>query len=603
MSFHDFSNPGTPDDVTGNPMGGIPTQVIYQSQPDDIADTLLNYNEKFKDADVTLFRDAVIAQTMSVLIGKNKPNAMLVGAAGTGKTRIVEDIARRIANKDATVPAQLANTTIYELPLSSLVAGSSLVGELEEKANAVVEFMSDPDNDAILFIDEIHMLGKANGVYGTIAQVLKPALARGDMRCIGATTLQEASDLANDPALNRRFSRVIVDELTREQTAQVLSSAWPSLSMHYHNKVSINDDTIPLICAAADRYSSAGNHRPDNALTLLDRVCGELIVDRAERLAKITDPTMANALAASPITITESKVKMCAMRIATGQSKQAQVDFDSLDERLSHLFGQDEPKRVIRRLIKTTQLDLFPRNKPITIMCAGPSGVGKSEIARIVAREMCGSEPIMLNMTEYNSPASVNRIIGSPAGYVGSDSHSELPFDCLESNPYQVILLDEMEKADRSVQRLFMGAFDDGYIKTAKGKTVDFSKSVVFVTTNASHTTGKHASAGFTAQEQTSVASTVSDLSPWFDVEFLNRFKAIVTFEPISKETYRAILADKYDVEAARIIAEHPRTKIPAHLDDTELDRICDETYVSQFGARPANKAVQTAIEDMVCAP
>lgn len=612
MSFHDFSKNTPPDDdvaaggagTPGNVGGGIPVMGRpIRNVDSDASDFLVNYNERFAGADETLYRDSVIAQTLSVLIGKSKPNAMLVGAAGTGKTRIVEDIARRIATKDPTVPDTLADATVYELPLSAIVAGSGIVGDIEQKVTDVVDFLADPDNDAILFIDEIHMLAQSHGPYGTIAQILKPALARGDIRCIGATTLQEATDIAEDPAFNRRFSRVIVDELTREQTCEVLRKAWAAYSKHYRNQIDIDDTTMPLICAIADQYSTAGSHRPDNALTLLDRVCGEGIVDRAAKVAKATDPTIAAAMLATPVTITENRVRACAMKIATGQSTQSQVDFASLDERMGHLFGQDEPKRVIRRLIKTTQLDLFPRTRPITVLCAGPSGVGKSEIARIVAREMCGAEPIMLNMTEYNDPATVNRIIGSPAGYVGSDSHGELPFDCLESNPYQVILLDEMEKADRSVQRLFMGAFDDGFIKTAKGKVVDFSKSIIFVTTNASHTTAKHAAAGFTAEATSSLSDTVADLSQWFDVEFLNRFKTILTFERISRETYRRIVADKYDMEAARIHADNSRVQIPDHLDDDALDRIVAETYVADFGARPAAKAVQQAIEDMVCAP
>ena len=616
MSFQDFSKGTPPDDdtdVNGGSGGGggggavLPIPIIggrsIRNNTSDPSDFLVNYNERFEKADVTLYRDAVIAQTLSVLIGKNKPNAMLVGPAGTGKTRIVEDIARRIANSDPSIPEKLANATVYELPLSSIVAGSGIVGDIEQKVNDVVEFLSDPDNDAILFIDEIHMLAHKHDSYGTIAQILKPALARGDIRCIGATTSQEAQDITEDPAFNRRFSRVIVDELTREQTCEVLRSAWASFSNHYQGQIDINDTTIPLICAIADQYSTAGSHRPDNALTLLDRVCGESIVDRASRAAKTADATISQAILSTPVKITENKVRSCAMKIATGQAKQSRVDFDSLDERMSHLFGQDEPKRIVRRLIKTTELDLFPRKQPVTILCAGPSGVGKSEIARIVAREMCGAEPIMLNMTEYNDPATVNRIIGSPAGYVGSDSHSELPFDCLESNPYQVILLDEMEKADKSVQRLFMGAFDDGFIKTSKGKVVDFSKAIIFVTTNASHTTGKHNAAGFTTQATSTLSDTVSDLSQWFDVEFLNRFKTILTFEEISPEMYRAIVADKYDTESERIRRDNPRINIPEHLDDDQLDRIVAETYVPKFGARPANRAVQQTIEDMVCAP
>lgn len=593
----------TPPDATppiggGIPFGGMP-MMMMAGPDDDPTDLLINYNEEFKNASPILFRDAVIQQTCAVLIGKNKPNALLVGPAGAGKTRIVEDLARRIANTDSTIPDSLIGATIYELPLSNLVAGSGIVGQLEEKVQSVVGFAENPDNHAIIFIDEIHMLIQGHGPYAQVAQILKPALARGHMRTIGATTNQEATDLTNDPAFNRRFSRVIVDELTREQTTEILSSMWGDMAKHYNNEVIINNnETFALIASIADQYATASQHRPDGAITLMDRACAEAIVNRKVNSQSL-DPTMRQMLLSTPITLNERKVRECAKKLATGQSKQVTINDASLDARFATIFGQDQIIERVRKLMKLTELNLFPRTRPLTVLCAGPSGCGKSEIAKIVASELTGCPPITLNMTEYNSPASVNRIIGSPAGYVGSDSHAELPFDSLESNPYQVILLDEMEKCDKSVQRLFMSAFDDGYIKTSKGKTVDFSKCVIFVTTNASHSAGATKAAGFTAAATKSDSDNVNDLSNWFDVEFLNRFSTILTFNPISKETYRDILADKYRRYVTSIKQDHPSLKLEDELDDKTLTEMTDRTYIPDFGARPADRHIREYIEDM----
>lgn len=604
MSFKDFTTTNNADDDTPPSNGGVPTGAsILGPQTQDTEDILIDYNKRFANAEATLFRDEVIAQTISVLIGKNKPNALLVGAAGVGKTRIVEDIARRIATNHPSIPPVLQGMTIYELPLASLVAGSSFVGQLEEKVQNLVAFAEDPDNKAIIFIDEIHQLANDRSqTYAKIAQILKPALARGDMRTIGATTLQEAQDLVDDPAFSRRFTRVIVDELTQEQTAQVLKNAWPSYVAHYNGQIQLKDeDTFELVTAIADQYATAIQHRPDSALTLLDRACADTIVAKNTSMAKM-DPALAQAFAAQPMALTERRIRACAKKLATGMSEQAQVSADQLDEALSPIFGQDEALAKVKRLVLLSELNLFPRTKPITVLCAGPSGCGKSAVARIIADVLTDTEPITLNMTEYNSPASVNRIIGSPAGYVGSDSHAELPFDKLESNPYQVILLDEMEKCDRSVQRLFMSAFDDGYIKTAKGKTVDFSKCIIFVTTNASHTTAIKRSCGFTSSTTKSDIDVIDDLSNWFDVEFLNRFRTILSFNPISKDTYRTILADKYKRHIERIAREAPSLSFAAELDEDTLKKLSDKSYIPDFGARPAERTIQEYIEDTALA-
>ncbi len=606
MALNNFSGPPTGSPPSGGGAhpgsGGLSAMGPSQSGVDPL-ELLIDYNTKFASAGNILFRDAVIQQTLGILIGKNKPNALLVGAAGVGKTKIVEDIAYRLASNSPTMPAKLAGMHIYELPLSNVVCGSMYVGQLEEKLKAVIDFACDPKNRVILFIDEIHQLVGDSTTYDKIGQILKPALARGDMRVIGATTLQEAGKLMDDPALNRRFSRVIVDEFTQEQTCEILRDVRGSLMAHYGHKVAINDDVIDAIVTTADQYRAAGSHRPDNALTLMDRVCGDAVVARkqAEYDAR-NDPTLKAAIAAVPIIpITEAMLKRTAMKLMTGNAKKNDFDMDAFRDALSVIKGQDGPIEDVLQMLRRNDLDLFPKTTPLTLLFAGSSGVGKTEVVKIIAERLTGVKPITLNMTEYHSPASINRIIGAPAGYVGSDSNAELPFDCLEGNPYQVILLDEFEKADKSVQRLFMSAFDEGYIKTSRGKTVDFSRAIIVATTNAGHTTGASKQIGFgSGAKGPDRAATVKTLSKWFDTELLNRFQAILTFHDIDRETYRSIVAEGYARELARLAQNNRRTNLPPAIPDDELDAIVENTYVPEFGARPAGKAVREFIETHV---
>lgn len=596
----------TGNNGNGNGNAGLPPtgfSIQPPQKPDlDATEFLVDYNTRFAAAGNAMFREQLVRQTMAVLIGKNKPNALLVGQAGVGKTKIVEDIAYRLATKDPSVPDKLQGCQVWELPLSNIVAGSSFVGQVEEKLQSVIDFACDPKNRVILFIDEIHQLVGDSQVYGKIAQILKPALARGDIKVIGATTLQESSQLMDDPALNRRFSRLIVDELTQEQTVEVLRCAMPGFLSHYGNKVTVANDILPLVVAIADQYAAAGNHRPDTALTLFDRACGDAIVARkAKEIALANDPALLSALKASPLVpITEKQIRSTAMHLMTGNATHESLDVNALREHLSRIKGQDDILADVIDKLRRADSNLFPRKRPLTFLFAGASGVGKTEVTKIIAEEMTGVAPITLNMAEYHSPASINRIIGAPAGYVGSDSHAELPFDVLESNPYQVILLDEFEKADRSVQRLFMNAFDEGTIKTSKGRTVDFSKAIIIATTNASHSTGASHSLGFVSSTsgKDSARQTVDSLSGWFDTELLNRFTKILTFHELSRDIYKDIVADIYAREMARIKHEHRGIQMPDELDDAELESIVEATYVPKFGARPAGRAVQDYIEN-----
>ena len=571
-------------------------------ESEDPRDLLINYNEKFKRSLPVMFRDSVLHQTLSCLIGKFKPNTLLIGAAGVGKTKIVEDIARRIAVNDSLIPDQLLGYTIWELPLSNIVSGSGLVGDVEKKTKDVLNFASDPANKAILFIDEVHLLMNGDKSYEKIAQIMKPAMARSDTRIIGATTLQEYQNLMNDPALNRRFTRLIVDELSQEQTREILKQVREPLFEHYNRRIAITDRMIEEIVAVADEYKTMGSHRPDNAITLLDRAMADAYIQRKilEDESKDDPETLAVLKENPTIALSKSQMKRTAMKLMTGNNEKTEVSIDSLRENLSVIKGQDKILEYLIDAIERDNLNIFPREKPLTLLFAGNSGVGKTEVTKLIAAELTGVKPIILNMTEYHSSASINRIIGSPAGYAGSESKMELPFDMLESNPYQVILLDEFEKADRSVQRLFMSAFDEGYIKTSKGKLVDFSKSIIIATTNAGHTT-KSDAIGFAASEGNSSAASISELSEFFDVELLNRFTKVLNFDPITEKTFTEIVKDTYARQIKEIKSLRPEYDfMPDELPEEDTAKLVKDNFVRQFGARPVKNAVRRYIEDAI---
>lgn len=604
MGLQDFtgnSNIGNPPNggsSSGGPSSPSSQMTIMSSE---IEDMLINYNDQFAASDPALFRDGCIDQTLATLISKNKPNALLVGPAGTGKTKIAEEIARRIATDDVSIPDALKNSIICEIPLSTIVAGTSFVGQLEERMADLIEYVENPQNHIILFIDEIHQLVNGDKSYEKIAQILKPAMARGRMRLIGATTNQEAKHFMDDPAFNRRWSLIHVDELTRDQTEVILEKAAKGFSAHY-KRITIDKDVIHLTALIADQYSAAGSHRPDTALTLLDRACANAVIQRKKQeLALASNPALASALPYN-INLTETALKKTAMKIATGQSQKITFDKQDTLDKLSSIKGQDEVLDELTTVLANDSRGLFPRTRPLTFLFAGKSGVGKTQVTKILAHEITRQKPIVLNMTEYNDPISVNRIIGAPAGYVGYDDNAELPFDALESNPYQIILLDEFEKAHRSVQRLFMRAFDEGTIKTSRGATIDFTKAIIIATTNASHSTGSSKQIGF-GNASDSVAkdlSVIDQLKQFFDAELINRFTHIYTFNAISKDVYKTILAEIYTKEITRIIEEHPSIKAPTELDDATLTNLANDTYVPDFGARPAEKTIREYIETHV---
>lgn len=587
--------------INQNGAGGLQSAQLVPPSPNGqkantIPEGLINYNDEFKDSDPILFRDHLISEMYAVLLAKQKPNVLLVGPAGSGKTALAQEIGREIANKEQAVPSELYKMTVYELPLSSLVAGSSFVGALEEKVNAIINFAE--TTDSIIFIDEIHLLiNSHNSSYSEIAQILKPALARGKMHVIGATTTQEARDLLADPAFNRRFSQINVNEITQEQELTLLQKALPSLSQHYHNKVVVPPDLLKTVVTISDEVLRPRTHRPDSGLTLLDRVMGEAIANQQYSISvlqKANNTVAANAIKKiNQIQLDSNMIEQTATKIVSGMESQPTLNKQSLADALAPVMYQDEAKEKISKLLLTNQLGIFNPEQPLSMLLVGSSGVGKTMISRLVANYVTNTEPIVLNMAEYNSDMALTRILGSSAGYVGSDSHAELPFDILDSNPYQVILLDEFDQSSPAVQRLFMRVLDEGKLQLANNHMIDFSKSIIFITTNGNNSNFGEHTAGF---NQESHADATEDLRSVFEDKVINRFSAVINFNSLTKEQFIDIMKENYADLIIKL--RHKVTGLPDELSDNELNELADKFYRPEFGARPAKKALEYYVQN-----
>lgn len=616
MAWSNFTPPSDNDDDdmgSGGNFGGMPAMFAPPSQSvDDVTELLINYNDRFKQAAPAMFREQLIDMTMAILISKNKPNVILEGSAGVGKTKIAEEIARMIANNDASVPKKLQKTQIWELPLSNIVAGGGIVGEIESRISKLIEWTTDPKNDCVIFIDEIHLLYSNSETYRKIAQILKPALARGDMRVIGATTNQEARSLDEDPAFARRFSKIVVDELTREQTAQVITDAALSYSTHFNNQIYFDNQLAHRLVLIADENSSEAAKRPDNALTLLDRTMADMIIShsRATNNAKAAkDTNMVQVLHSMlPLRVSEAKLKAMAVRLISGLAKQKPFDEAELRQQLSAIRGQEDAIEQVTQALVRRNLGAFSKTTPTVVMFAGPSGVGKTQAAKIMAEALTGQQPMMLNMAEYSSQWDESKLIGSPPGYIGSDSNRELPFDTLKSNPHRLILLDEMEKAHHSIHSLFLSAFDQGWIRAAGGNVIDFSKAIFVITTNAgAEALSNKPALGF--QADTTIKSLNREqitkaLKSSFTPEFLGRIEQLIGFAPISRDTYREIFLDQYRYHREQMLISDPSRAqlITWPLDDDTIEEIVSKTYVPALGARPALRAAIATIEDALVA-
>lgn len=627
-SIHDFggnNNNGGGSGAGGNSgsgagAGGGVSVALGQNQFDDDDETmggmLINYNEMAKDGKFSeaLFRDLQILQVVSVLSSKKKPNALLIGEAGVGKTQIVEEITRRLVNKDPIVTTMLGSKTrIYELSLNNIVSGASFVGQLEQKVKEVIEFAKDPSNNVILFIDEIHQIagsGESNQTYSKIAQQLKPALGRGALRVIGATTTSEATSFMADPAFSRRWSEVQAPELSPEQTAQIVLNVRDDFQKH-HNVI-LHDSMIDDLVAIGDEFKAYGSHRPDSSITLLDKAMADARIRRVQLLEDAkTNPALKHVIAAIPRPVlTIDQIQQSALSLLTGDEKMYEQNTAELEDTLDKkIIGQDKAKDAVVDAVKRLGLRLVKRERPVSFLFAGPSGTGKTEIAKQIAEAIYGSTDrlIYINMSEYSHPSTLNRLVGSPAGYIGSDSKRELPFDTLQNNPYQVVLLDEFEKAHPDVQQFFMQALDEGIVKSNRNKDIDFRRSIVIATTNAGAIDMGKPGVGFNFSvepKQHSNNDIIKMLSANFAPELLNRFEKLIPFAPITKEQYVQILGVKYN----KIVAEAQANRKDLIFNPLEIDAatalvsdklqaLAEQSFTPASNGRPAERTIREFIE------
>lgn len=599
--FKDLSGK-TPTPFGNNPgIGGLHMMTQQQENDGDyIEEKLTNLNEKIK-TDFTKFRDKEIEKLVSALISKKKSNALLIGDAGVGKTQIVESLAYKIQNNDPLIPNSLNGYTIYELPIVNLIAGNGVVGSLEEDLKEVIDFAK--NEKVILFIDEIHqILNKNDSVNNKIAQILKPELARGEIKVIAATTTQESRAIENDPAFKRRFQKILINELSKNQTLDVLKLVRNNMMSFYENKIIITDKDLSWFVDYSEKYKDGNSHRPDSVLTLMDRTCANAIVKRQKILKETTDPQVLSILNQNPnILLGEEKIKQTAKLMISSEAKDKNINEDEFLKEFSHIKGQDEIINKLIKKISKEKLNLFPTNKPLSFLFAGKSGIGKTEIAKIIAKYLLDETPIKLNMAEYSNEMSLTKLIGSSAGFIGYADNKEGIFDKLKSNPYQVVILDEFDKAAPNIQKLFMNVLDEGFMDTNDNGRIDFSKAIIIATNNHGFTeTTKTKTIGFNTGSVSQKEKVVNNLKTLYPIELLNRFTEIYEFNSISKEIYEDILKDIYETEIKRIKNIHSNIKLNDTLDEKILKDLSDKTYSKDFNARPAFKTIKEYIEENI---
>lgn len=615
MSKNSNINPFNPDedDDSQNQNGGnqgkpsgkqkaiIQMSQMPQQNEVDPTDFLIDYKELAQNnkLDHAQFRDNEVNALLSILNTIKHPNALLIGEAGVGKTQIVEELALQIEDENSSARSVLgADAHIYELPISLITGGSSLAGELEKRLNAIIDFAKDEENHAIIFIDEIHQLYTNHGSQAeTISQTLKPALARGDMHVIGATTTNESRELKQDPAFNRRFTSITVRELTNEQTLAVLNAQLPKYNAK-HN-LATDEKMMPVVLEMANKYLTDSS-RPDTALTLLDQASS--LIDIRQKQNNLSHSSL-----------TETHINDAVMQLLN--TKAPKLDAKKLTKTLqAKIFGQDYAVEKMIDSLKRYALGLKFDNKPTSFLLAGPTGTGKSEIAKQISQSLF-NEPnslITLNMTEYTNESSINRLLGSDTGYVGSTSHEARPLDGLRRNPFQVVLLDEFEKCHPTVQRTFMQALDEGFIRDHSNRVIDFSKAVIIATTNAgAEELQSSASIGFSnhAQSVTDLNDShaiTEILKKSYPIELLNRFQTVISFNTLSKADYKQILKVMFNQLAPQIEKQvHLRFSIN-HLDlDVDydfIDALADKSYEPAYNGRPARRSITNLLEDSLIA-
>ncbi|WP_301876325.1 ATP-dependent Clp protease ATP-binding subunit [Limosilactobacillus oris] len=598
--------------------------------------------------DPVVGRDTEIRRTIQILSRRTKNNPVLIGEPGVGKTAIAEGLAQEMVA--GTVPAELASKRLMVLDMGSLVAGTKYRGEFENRLKKVIDEIQ-ADGHVILFIDELHTLIGAGGAEGAIdaSNILKPALARGELQTIGATTLDEYQKyIESDAALERRFATVQVDEPTPEESLAILKGLRPRYEAHHHAK--ITDEALEQAVKLSDRYIS-DRFLPDKAIDLMDEAAAMVRINAEEKKTRkpSLDEQIAELQSAKEAAIEQqdfdraadlreqelslrAKQEQQADRVSERQAEQhyrlkvtgedvAKVVAEwtgvpltqlkrSESDRLINLekvlhkrvIGQDEAVDAVAKAIRRARSGLKDPNRPIgSFMFLGPTGVGKTELAKALAEAMFGSEDnmIRIDMSEYMEKFSTSRLIGAAPGYVGYDEGGQLT-EKVRQHPYSVVLLDEAEKAHPDVFNLLLQVLDDGYLTDSKGRRVDFRNTIIIMTSNLGATQLQdEKEVGFGArdmsQDYNAMAGAIrQQLKLHFRPEFLNRIDETIIFHSLNKQELHQIVKLMTNELRDRVAEQEISLKVtPA-----AVDLIAAVGYDPEYGARPLRRAIQDKIED-----
>ncbi|BAY96873.1 ATPase [Tolypothrix tenuis PCC 7101] len=589
-------------------------------------------------------RDKEIERAIQILGRRTKSNPVLIGEPGVGKTAIAEGLAQRIINQD--VPEVLQDKQVISLDMGLLVAGTRFRGDFEERIKKIVDEIRSVGN-IILVIDEIHTLVGAGGTEGGLdaANILKPALARGELQCVGATTLDEyRQHIERDAALERRFQPIMVGEPTVEETIQILYGLRGAYEQHH--KVTISDTAVVAAAELSDRYIS-DRFLPDKAIDLIDEAgsrvrlrnsqlssnkelkrelagvtkakeeavrvqdfdkAGQLRDQELELQNKLYAESEAGTPGKSPVVDEEDIAQIVASWTGVPVNKLTESESELLlhleDTLHQRLIGQEQAVTAVSRAIRRARVGLKNPNRPIaSFIFSGPTGVGKTELAKALAAYFFGSEEAMirLDMSEYMESHTVSKLIGSPPGYVGYDEGGQLT-EAVRRKPYTVLLFDEIEKAHPDVFNMLLQLLDDGHLTDAKGRKVDFKNTLIILTSNIGSKVIEKGGGGlgfdFDSAADASynrIRSLVNEeLKAYFRPEFLNRLDEIIVFTQLSKGEVTQIA----DILLREVAGRLTEKGITLEVSDRFKERVVQEGYNPSYGARPLRRAIMRLLED-----
>ncbi len=551
-----------------------------------------------------------IERAVQILGRRTKNNPVLVGEPGVGKTAIAEGLAQRIVDGD--VSALLADKQVISLDVGSLLAGTKFRGEFEERLKAIVEEVRAAGN-IILVIDEIHNIVGAGAMGGAMdaANMLKPTLARGEIQCLGSTTLDEYRKyIERDAALERRFQKVMVGEPSVEDAIAILQGLRKTYE-DFH-KVKYTDEALKTAVTFSERYIT-DRFLPDKAIDLIDEAGSRThlnhCLQQGEAEKKVDVPTI-NPEALTPVVDEEAIAKIVAAWTGVPVTKMTETESEALmyleDNLHERVIGQDEAVKAVSRALRRSRSGLGDRNRPIaSLFFSGPTGVGKTELAKALATQMFGSEEaiVRVDMSEYMESHTVSKLIGSPPGFVGYDEGGQLT-EAVRRQPYTIVLFDEIEKAHPDVFNLMLQLLDDGRLTDAQGRTVSFKNTVLIMTSNIGSKVIEKGGSGlgfdFSGDQDEAQYNRIKDLvnqelKNYFRPEFINRLDEIIVFRQLTKPEVRQIAGILLQEISTRL---EEQREITLGVTAAFEDKVIDEGFDPSYGARPLRRAIMRLLED-----